>query len=316
MKNKLHKTNLFYLMLLFFAMSSCEKEAKLDQPAVAQKLAVLCNFSPNEPFSIELSKSQSIFSGTIEDNLVNEAHVSICLNNETIEEIVAASSDSDNKYESKIAFPEAKKIYTLKVEVDGVEMITATSEIPDPVEITHAAVGETSLLPNLSANPFNQSYNVRLSLQFDDPIDQTDYYQVNFYQEILSNVPGANPDSSKTLKAATGFSFINESLVQNLNPTDGGLLFKDTNFDGLTNEFLFQPKFEYDRNLYQVPSTIIIELRSISKEYYNYYTSVYRQSSQGSVPFSDPTVIFSNIENGYGVFAGYNKHQVKRPIEF
>jgi len=306
-------------------MYSCEKEAKLDQAAVAQKLAVSCNFSPNEPFSIELSKTQSIFSGTIEDNIVDEAHVSISLDNQVIEEIngITTSINSGTKFESKLILPEAKKIYTLKVEVDGVEAIIATSEIPDAVEISHASVGEISLLSAYEVfepvYQLIQPYDVRLSFQFSDPENQTDYYQISFYQELtlLDTVASATtPDTSKILKPLSEFTFIDESLTQNYNVTDGGILFKDTNFDGMNKEFLFEPRFELDRSIYAEPSNIIIELRSISKEYYNYYTSVYRQTSQANVPFSDPFIIFSNIENGYGVFAGYNKHQVKRTLVF
>ncbi|MFK8006808.1 MAG: DUF4249 domain-containing protein [Saprospiraceae bacterium] len=316
MKKILH---IFILFNLFLLISTCEKEVQLDIQEVDPKLAILCDFSPDEPFVLELSKSRSINSTKIEDDIISNADVQICVNNEIIETILPrtnTSSDANTKYQSVVALPKVKQVYTLKVEVDGLEPITATSSIPDAIEISHSTIGAVNSF--LTDDNETVSYEVRLGVQLEDPADETNYYQISFYQEVLTSIPSAQQNEIKIIPNE-GYSLIDDDLTNNFNLIDGGLLFKDLTFNGTTKEFLFEPIFYYkpedDLNTTSTPINIIIELRSISEEYYKYYTSVYRQSSQENTPFSNPTVIYSNIKNGYGIFAGYSKSTVKTPIE-
>ncbi|MFT6321911.1 MAG: hypothetical protein ACJAT4_002846, partial [Granulosicoccus sp.] len=78
MKKTLHVITLFSLFILF---STCEKEVQLDIDEVDSKLAILCNFSPDEPFILELTKSKAINSTKLASNIINNADVQICVNN-------------------------------------------------------------------------------------------------------------------------------------------------------------------------------------------------------------------------------------------
>ncbi|MFK7772946.1 MAG: DUF4249 domain-containing protein [Saprospiraceae bacterium] len=317
MKNTLH---IFILLNLFLLVTTCEKEVQLNIEEVDSKLAILCDFSPDEPFVLELSKSKSINSTKLGNNIINNADIQICVNNEVIETILPlnTSSDANSKYQSIVALPKIKQVYTLKVEVDGLEPITATSSIPEAIEISHSSIGEINSF--LTDDNETINYDVRVAVQLEDPADETNYYQVSFYQEILTSKPTAQQNEILIVQN-DGYSLIDNDLTNNFNLIDGGVLFKDFTFNGTTKEFVFEPSFYYkpedlNTNTTSTPINIIIELRSVSEEYYKYYTSVYRQSSQDkNTPFSNPTVIYSNIKNGYGVFAGYSKSTVKTPIE-
>lgn len=314
MKNLLH---IFILSNLFLLITSCEKEVQLNIEEVDSKLAILCDFSPDEPFVLELSKSRSINSTNLGGNIINNADVQICVNNEIIETIppINTSSDANTKYQSIVAVPKIKQVYTLKVEVDGLEPITATSSIPEAIEISHSSVGAVTAFE--TDNDEMEGYEVRLGVQFEDPANETNYYQISFRQEVISSEQSAQPNSIE-VSSNDSYSFIDEDIINNFNLIDGGILFKDLTFNGTTKEFVFQPKFFYKPGTppnTATPINIIIELRSVSEEYYKYYTSVYRQASQENTPFSNPTVIYSNIKNGYGIFAGYSKNTVKTPIE-
>lgn len=317
MKKKLHIT--WFLMLCFALVffNSCEKEVQLAAAEDAeQKLAVVCNFSPDEPFFIELTKSQKLF-GENNNNVIDDAHVEICVGNQLVETILPTSTSTSSKgrFLSKIITPETREVYTLKIEVPGVESITASSSIPEPVEISHAAVGAINgFEPN--EGEFFQEFDVRLSLQFSDPEGEENYYQVNFYQEIEARSNSGGSNAIKEIIPSYGYSLIDERLTNNFNLVDGGLLFKDFTFNGTAQDFVFQPLFRYNFVNYKKPEKIIIQLRSVSEEYYQYYTSVYRQQSQGNVPFTDPVDIYSNINGGHGIFAGFSKDEVERDIEF
>jgi len=84
------------------------------------------------------------------------------------------------------------------------------------------------------------------------------------------------------------------------NASENGLSFSDATFNG-TNIVLNLSTYIYSYNTNE--TKILIDLYSISEEYYNYLKSksLYEESDPA---FSEPVQIFSNIENGLGIFAG------------
>jgi hypothetical protein len=82
-----------------------------------------------------------------------------------------------------------------------------------------------------------------------------------------------------------------------------GILLSDILFNGKEFEHSFK-----DLNGYvgkETSSTVI--LRTISEDYYKYKTTLQQQNHLSGDPFAQPLNIYNNIENGFGVFAGYNE---------
>ena len=52
---------------------------------------------------------------------------------------------------------------------------------------------------------------------------------------------------------------------------------------------------------------VYVELRTITKEYYKYHSSLARQLIVRQDPFAEPVTIFNNIEGGYGNFSGFTQ---------
>ena len=77
------------------------------------------------------------------------------------------------------------------------------------------------------------------------------------------------------------------------------ILISDKNTDG--NTFSFQAEIGKE-----IPLNIIsVYLLTTDKDYYNYQKSISNYSSGD--PFSEPTLIYSNVNGGLGVFCGYNQ---------
>lgn len=53
-----------------------------------------------------------------------------------------------------------------------------------------------------------------------------------------------------------------------------------------------------------------LETTGMSEEYYNYQKLYIKQVVNLSNPFSSPVEVYSNINNGLGIFAGYNKQMI------
>lgn len=314
MKNNLHISILLFVSIIML-LTACEKEVALNVEEKDQKLVILCNFSPGEPFNVELTKSTSLFKASSSSNLVNDAEITICSGSYCAPAFpVLTPSDANSKYQPSddLIIPQTDTEYSINIQLDGYDMISAVSSIPEPAKISHASIGSVT---KYQINEFDSiGYDVRLAFQFLDNQTEENYYQVNFYQVLVGNNPNVVADTITSIVANQGFSLVDESLTGNFNRIDGGILFNDLAFQNSLQELVFQPSFRFTENRH-TPIKIIMELRTVSKEYYNYYNSVYRQTSQDNVPFSDPTIIHSNIDNGLGVFAGYSKDRFKTDIQ-
>ena len=53
-----------------------------------------------------------------------------------------------------------------------------------------------------------------------------------------------------------------------------------------------------------------LEVTGMSKDYYKYQESYIRQAFQAANPYTDVVQVYSNIYNGVGIFAGYNRQMI------
>ena len=60
---------------------------------------------------------------------------------------------------------------------------------------------------------------------------------------------------------------------------------------------------------------LILNLKHTSEAYYNYYRSLESQANAQENPFTEPAQVFSNIQNGYGIFAVYLSDSTVLPIK-
>lgn len=314
----LHRHNrlkyLFFFTILFFSVS-CEKEADITFNHVDSQVVIISNFTPDEPFSLNISRSKVINSNVTEQSL-ESADIQICRGENC--EVLEPKTGNDNLNElgflTRDFQPEVGVQYSLKVNVEGMEsMVSAEAITPALVPLSHVAVGAITEIPLEDDPEDEKQYDVRVSLQFDDPSGVDNYYQINFYQELISN--DGNIITAIDSSGIEDFISIDADLVNLRNVSDNGILISDRQFDGMTRDLLFRPTFKFNP-LNQQPINLKVELKSVSKAYFDYYSSVFKQVSQGSDPFTQPVEVISNIKNGHGIFAGYSKDEIKREIQF
>lgn len=316
---KIHQHNqakYFLLPFLMLLMVSCEKEANISLSNVEDKVVVFSTFTPDQLFTLQLSKSKSLFSDSSFESL-ESAEIQIC-KGENCEllgppDIIGGSDNIKLNFTTRNFQPQIDVPYSLKLKVEGISgEISANASVPKVIPLAHVAVGTSTEIPSDESSDDTKRYETKVSLSFDDPVGTDNYYQVNFYQIV--DLTNGNLDGDTATLASVAYSSIDTDLVNLRNVTDDGILIDGKNFDGLTKDLLFRPIFEFNPNT-ETPSRIKIELRSVSKEYFDYYSSVYRQINQGSDPFIQPAQIVSNINNGLGIFAGYSKDAVIRDLE-
>ncbi len=179
--------------------------------------------------------------------------------------------------------------YTISAYSPGFESVRATTEIPWPSTLSNLNISGITKEPS-TKNEFKDI--VRYSLDFEiNHEGDNQYYHLVFYNQY-AGLPGAylvNPELTDDQPFLAHYDF-------------GILVDKDDMVPGVPLNFHFVDWVVENNELRRV----FVELRTITKEYYKYHSSLARQLIVRQDPFAEPVTIYNNIEGGYGNFSGFS----------
>ncbi|MEX2427035.1 MAG: DUF4249 family protein [Bacteroidales bacterium] len=137
------------------------------------------------------------------------------------------------------------------------------------------------------------------NITFSDPVAIENYYMLSlFTYDKYYNFE----DSTIAFRERRNISFTtNDPVAGDDDSYRSSLLFSDDFFNG-QNYQLKITIMDWDATL---DKEYEIELLSMNKAGYLYRRSVEDYQNSKHDPFSEPVRIYSNIENGFGIFAGY-----------
>lgn len=293
----------FIFLAGLLTASTCERPVEdLDLPSPPSELVLNCSFTPGHPVEVAVTRTQGILDTELPTYLVG-ADVRLFDGDQFIEqlEIVIPQNSRDIPYYTTINFtPKASTTYTVEVEAPGFEKATAMSFIPESIPFSQVAIQNLVELP--PSDERRQRFAYELLLNFDDPVDVENYYHLNVFQDLYDYLLTENGDTviysvtQKRLKLMSDAPRIQEDVII------GGLLFAN---NPKPEGFRFQLEEEIDPE-FQMLGHLITELRTVPKEYFDYYSTISRQQNQTEGGPNDPIVIADNIENGKGLFTGFN----------
>jgi hypothetical protein len=291
---------------MLIGLAACEDPVDLGIELETPKLVVISNFSDLDTLEVVVSKSQSVLEESHQEYIPN-AKVDIFLEDDFLETLTFVSIDNGDFpsfYRSNFIVPAEGQVYTIEVSAPGFEDVRAVNAIPQAVDLDSSSLNlDVSILQQ--DQTFNQ-FNFIVDLTINDPPGQENYYHVNFYQEGFNYKIDTMGDT--LLQSFFSLPLLVEDeggsipLVPYIDKR--GVLLDDTQVQGGTIPLSLNGSFLYRRND-QLLGDFIIELRSVSREYYLYHTSLARQYQSNLDPFSDPIILYNNIENGFGIFAGF-----------
>lgn len=303
-------TTLFTTMFLVLLLtSSCETTEKIDDfPLRPSKLVVNSYFSADSVWAIQVSKSLSVLDNA-DLQMVNNASIDIFKNDELIDTIRGV--ESDGWYHSD-QLPEAGENYSINVSTPDFSSIISAEDIaPEPVPISKVSFTliDSSFYHNHRQAIIGGEYYTPVygrvegifNITISDPVARENFYQLSLY---AYNPYFDYEDSTIAYTEKRQISFTTNDPVAG-----------DDNNDAYLSDLLFSDDFFNGQN-YQLKITImdwdatldkeyIIELISLNKAGYLYRRSVEDYRNSKGDPFSEPVLIYSNIENGFGIFAGY-----------
>ncbi len=291
-----------FALLSFFSCNFYETEMPIDLPAPKPKLVVHSTFTPFTPpsvknFAVLVSQNTEVFD-TLKVAPIPDATVRLFVDGQLK---LFMKYDKISGYMADF-FPKAGIEYSISVEKEGFETVTTKGTIPSKV-----AIKNCELTPFAGLDNDNHAFS-RLSVTFADPADQTNYY------EIMVLGYGQEKDKYRLTtndKIITSESYYPSPVLMDAD-LPKRLLFSDRLINGKSHtvEMTFHANQALIRGkLYMTPNYLFIAFRSVSKDYYLYYTSLlkhsYNRRSDMLFGIAEPSPVYTNIQNGYGLFAGY-----------
>ena len=283
------------LALLFW---TCEREVEWDTSDYEPKLVVNALFSPDSTWIVEVSESRPVTASTpavpVEDAIVTVYDVTDA---EPLAVLSYSSATSSNTsiYRSSGLKPVPGIRYQLTVEkADYALPIESTSDLPPEPTVTGYQLN-TELLSNFE-------FRGSIDLTFDNPAGETNYYHL-----VLRRPQYIFENGNPTLTGYTTEEFTLSNFPGAIDFFQEGYLFTDEDFDGSSKTLTLQLNTTFNP-LTEDYDHFFVELRGVSQDYYEYHRTA---NEQYYSPINKYVEIHSNIENGLGIFAGYQAASTK-----
>jgi hypothetical protein len=247
------------------------------------KLCLNCVLNPDSIITATLTLSHALDNSENFEK-VNNASIKLFENDTLKGELI---SISDGKYLLKQK-PGSGKTYSIVAEAPGFEKIAATTTVPEKPIIKYTK-DTTGIIENLKVPIFD------LNVQIFDKLGKNNYWLYNTY--IVGGVKyGGNNKEINAPYVDTFNRYIDSESKYGfrhflqIRMTDEG-------YDGQILEFTIPDNVVYID--YKAQHFLNAD------EHYDKYiktTLIKRMSENDDLPFYEPVQIYSNIENGYGIF--------------
>ena len=290
---------LFFLLSVSLIYISCEKVIPFEGDVNTPKLVINSVFESDSTFKVHVSSSRSVIDTSSFEN-IDDAVVTIKDVNGNVIEVL---NHVVNGFYKGQVLPEENTTYILKVNHPNYADITASDSLPSPIIIN--SVDTSTILDPINGN------RLRISMNFDDPENNQNYYLLETYSVneylIVENLDTIEYELDTTKQ----FMVLTDEVFQNGgSPWRDQGLFNDLLFNGqnktleieIPNENWSGSEDGYDWSYKTL--TLRLYLHNITISYYYYRTSLELFQNASGNPFAQPVQVYSNIENGFGVFAG------------
>lgn len=283
---------LIVALTFVLAMTSCSEDffsttLEIDPPAYTPQIVThaFLNFD-NKEINIQVSETTSITD--VNNNGNNRSDAIVTLFNESDETQVieaTASAFSDFNF-GQFNIITADNEYKLNVSVPGYDEIAFASQtIPSNVVIKDIVFKEDGGIDNEGDD------RSAVNIVIEDLANEENFYEIF--------VMIANENNSYF----TTFASSNDPVVSrgyNYN----SILLSDATFNGEDKELKVQM---YPITNAEAENRLFIKFRTVTKEYYQFSKTLERFDESKDNPFATPIQIYTNFENGIGVFSVFRE---------
>lgn len=276
------------VLLCTVILSSCEVEYNFKEKDLNPRVTVNALITPQEPFAVCLHWSRN-YSATNTFSPVTEAEIRLYENN-----IEVVRCPADPKGITETTFQAAAgRSYRLMVTVPGYGELSAQTTVPEAPTGSLSFVRQKGWYRHFDMNELSVSDNItaiwiRGNSKYNDQIEKiAEYYTTSAF---VDQVNGANDSFEADDKGST-----------------------------IDYEQFLRIPYEYCREVVPLRFSVFgspkdtdyFRIIAASSTYDRYMRSRYKQelNSEWNAqenPFIEQITVYSNIDNGLGIFAGYN----------
>lgn len=310
-----------YFFLLSILIFSCELDKEFDYSSNEDQIVLNGLLCPDSLISLQVSKTMPYPDKNYLFPVVENASVKL-YENGRYKGLLLFNNEKKSYYLEE--YPEAGNTYSVQVEVPEYPPISATTTIPEMAEVTACY------------NPFNTDKTmfrgkIFATVNFSQVKNEDRYWlgAVSDYAPIvyLDSAPFYYYDSTEVERRWVVSLYSGSAVFDNFNSmSDMGLtsysfysrmneITKDV-FDLKVDLFSFETSYFYSYNdIKNLPSYLglYVTVYNGSPEYDRYLKSTVMHFINSNFendtpnPFVEQVVTYSNVENGKGIFAGYNE---------
>lgn len=286
-------------LVIVFSISqvACSKIIEIDMHNT-KALVINSILNPDSSFTFRISTTSSLLNNydTLNENLQLNLYE---------DDILIYESLTQSNFIKTDLRPLRGKKYSFELESVNFPSIKASDTIPNLVPIDKAYM----VFPaGVDAFGF---YLAEACVSFTDPPDEANYYEL-----LISSKPGGT--NAWYSDYETNDPVLMNEGDQDYHPTS--FFFSDDMFNGESYTLRIKHGVGYSQNGEIIKVfPLYTTLRSVSRTYYmyrKYYTRhAYNQQSHNEfldlIFKGEPQNMFTNIENGYGLFAGYCESNIQ-----
>ena len=281
----------YSLFFILFLLTSCTKEIVIDLPDHEGKLVINSLFSPDTLLCVHVSRSRVI----TDTFFIQETAPVVVL--KYAEKADTFQSTGNGYYVSQTLIPKVETNYSIEVFSMEHGIATASDKIPEetPFEVINYVQ---------EAGIDGEGYNFSsITIRFNDSPVEKNYYELMLKKEFAIS-------KKKSTKL---WSWSNDAVIKNegfINDVSDNLFFSDELINGKSHTLAFNFYHSLDES--NIASHFFIHFRSVSVNYFLYKKKLmlHFENQIGDIwdGTGNPVNLYSNVENGYGIFAGYSEN--------
>jgi hypothetical protein len=288
--------NILVTVVFLISCTFCTKIIEIDIPSHEPKLVVNSLFTDGQRIKVHLSKTTPVFE--FSTPIIENGLIRLFKNDEEIDTLIY----NNGYYYSDVPAEQDEK-YSVMISVPGMSKVSSEDIIPEKTMITSYSTRDSIMMDE------NNFPIMQFEVGFTDK-PGPDYYELSIIAEYyVSNSLYRHPvwlkNISDPVLTSTGLvDYDPQSLVFTDEMFEGEDVKIKVNYSIQTGEIpLLGSGPDYSYLLY-------VSFRSVSKSYYDFIRKqiIYRYNLESDIftGMADPIQLFSNIDGGYGIFAGYS----------
>jgi hypothetical protein len=215
---------------------------------------------------------------------------------------VTLSKVGYSRYKHESNFPTPGRHYKLVASAPGYSTVEAEMTMPPIVPIIDIEWDSTNV-PTAPPSNFYSQYNIPFKVKFQDPSGTKNFYTVyvHVYGEAFRFDPVTGEKIVQKFRTTSAVWIIDPAIAEE---DEFIPIWRDESFDGQMYTANLETRFNRQPN--QTTHRVEVFLFNVSEDYYRYFETLRVARNVEGDPFAQPVQVYSNVNEGLGIFAGHS----------